>query len=87
MLNDLQEVLKLSELDVYELASSNEDATHFLAELAVLHKREVGANTCCVMQSHVARPLMMTSRRHLHQTLYVCRCKHARCKLVLCTAS
>ncbi|BDA41253.1 probable tubulin polymerization-promoting protein family member 3 at C-terminar half [Coccomyxa sp. Obi] len=34
------ELLKLNELDVYELASSNEDATHFLAELAVLHKRE-----------------------------------------------
>ncbi|CAL8462026.1 g1557 [Coccomyxa elongata] len=34
------ELLKLTELDVYELASCNEDATHFLAELAVLHKRE-----------------------------------------------
>lgn len=37
----MQELLKLSQLDVYELASSNEDATRFLAELAVLHKREV----------------------------------------------
>lgn len=42
MATDLQELLKLTELDVYELASSNEDAVHFLAELAVLHKREVG---------------------------------------------
>ncbi|EIE25016.1 p25-alpha-domain-containing protein [Coccomyxa subellipsoidea C-169] len=34
------ELLKLSQLDVYELASSGEDASRFLAELAVLHKRE-----------------------------------------------
>lgn len=37
----MQELLKLSQLDVYELASSGEDAARFLAELAVLHKREV----------------------------------------------
>ncbi|KAK9908613.1 hypothetical protein WJX75_000439 [Coccomyxa subellipsoidea] len=34
------ELLKLNQLDVYELASSNEEAGRFLDKLAVLHKRE-----------------------------------------------
>lgn len=38
-----QELLGLSQMDVYELAASQEDAERWFAALAALHKREVRA--------------------------------------------
>lgn len=43
MLARAQELLRLSQMDVHELARSHEDAERWLVALAGLHKREVRA--------------------------------------------